>query len=87
MFKFAAVPVMLVPTRVVGVPRFGDISVGLLANTAAPVPVSSDNAPLRPAELVSRSCLAALTAWLLASIFWMASMILSASETVPVAAV
>ena len=37
----AAVPVMFVPTRVDGVPRFGVTSVGLVANTKAPEPVSS----------------------------------------------
>jgi hypothetical protein len=37
----AAVPVMLVPTRVEGVPKFGETSIGELAKTRAPVPVSS----------------------------------------------
>ena len=37
----AAVPVMLVPTRVDGVPKFGVVSVGEVLKTATPVPVSS----------------------------------------------
>lgn len=37
----AAVPVMFVPTKVDGVPRFGVTNVGLVAKTKAPVPVSS----------------------------------------------
>lgn len=37
----AAVPVIFVPTKADGVPKFGVTSVGLLANTFAPVPVSS----------------------------------------------
>ena len=40
-----AVPVTLVMTPDAGVPRAGVTSVGLVANTAAPEPVSSDNAP------------------------------------------
>ena len=52
-----AVPVMLVPTKVLGVPRFGVTNVGEVANTAKPVPVSSLNAPDKPAELVSVLCL------------------------------
>ena len=43
----AAVPVIFVPTSVEGVPRFGVTNVGLVANTAAPVPVSSVNAAAR----------------------------------------
>ena len=54
--KPAAVPVMFVPTKVVGVPKFGVTNVGLVANTAKPVPVSSSNAPAKPAELVSVFC-------------------------------
>ena len=46
-----AVPVMFVPTRVEGVPRFGVTRVGLVANTAAPLPVSSVSAPARLAEV------------------------------------
>lgn len=42
--KPAAVPVMFVPTKAVGVPKAGVTSVGLVANTAAPVPVSSVSA-------------------------------------------
>ena len=38
-------------------PRVGVISVGEVANTATPVPVSSLNAPASPAELVSTACL------------------------------
>jgi hypothetical protein len=37
----AAVPVIFVPTSVDGVPKFGVTSVGLVANTKEPVPVSS----------------------------------------------
>ena len=40
----AAVPVMFVPTSADGVPSAGVTNVGLVANTAAPVPVSSVNA-------------------------------------------
>lgn len=32
---------ILVPTRVVGIPRFGVVKTGLVANTNKPVPVSS----------------------------------------------
>ena len=39
-----AVPVTLVITPDAGVPSAGVTSVGLVANTAAPEPVSSDNA-------------------------------------------
>ena len=39
--KPAAVPVMFVPTNALGVPRAGVTSVGLVANTNEPVPVSS----------------------------------------------
>ena len=53
----AAVPVILVPTKVLGVPRLGVIRVGELANTASPVPVSSLKASASPAELVSVFCL------------------------------
>ena len=34
-----AVPVMLVPTKVVGVPKFGVTNVGEVSNTTFPVPV------------------------------------------------
>ena len=44
-------PVALVRTPLVGVPRRGVTSVGLVANTADPVPVSSVRAPKRLAEL------------------------------------
>ena len=84
--KPAAVPVMLVPTNVVGVPRFGVIRVGLVPNTAKPVPVSSDKAPAKPAELVSVFCLPAIdavAAAVLPSTFWMACNILSVAATVP----
>jgi hypothetical protein len=40
-----AVPVMFVPTKADGVPSAGVTRVGLVANTAAPVPVSSVKAP------------------------------------------
>jgi hypothetical protein len=49
--KPAAVPVMFVPTSADGVPSAGVTSVGLVANTAAPEPVSSVKAPARLAEL------------------------------------
>ena len=55
--KPAAVPVMLVPTKVLGVPRFGVTKTGLVANTATPVPVSSFRAPAKPDELVKVFCL------------------------------
>jgi hypothetical protein len=48
----AAVPVMFVPTSVDGVPRFGVTRVGLVAKTAAPVPVSSLNDERRFAEVI-----------------------------------
>jgi hypothetical protein len=43
----AAVPVMLVPTSAEGVPSAGVVSVGDVANTSAPVPVSSLTAAAR----------------------------------------
>jgi hypothetical protein len=43
----AAVPVIFVPTKVDGVPRFGVTKVGLVANTKAPEPVSFVTAALR----------------------------------------
>jgi hypothetical protein len=43
--KPEAVPVMFVPTSADGVPSAGVVKVGLVANTAAPVPVSSVSAP------------------------------------------
>jgi hypothetical protein len=43
-FNADAVPVMFVPTKADGVPRAGVTSVGLVANTAEPVPVSSVSA-------------------------------------------
>jgi hypothetical protein len=45
-----AVPVMFVPTKADGVPRAGVTNVGLLANTKAPDPVSSDTAEARLAD-------------------------------------
>ena len=57
MFSATAVPVMLVPTNAVGVPRSGLVNVGLVANTARPDPVSSLNAPAKPAEFVKVFCL------------------------------
>ena len=54
--KPAAVPVTFVITPDAGVPRAGVTSVGLVANTAAPVPVSSVNAAARLAlEGVARN--------------------------------
>jgi len=41
MLKLVAVPVILVPTKALGVPRAGVTRVGDVANTLAPVPVSS----------------------------------------------
>ena len=49
--RFAAVPVILVPTKADGVPRAGVTKVGEVANTAVPVPVSSDRAPNKLAEV------------------------------------
>jgi hypothetical protein len=46
-----AVPVMFVPTKADGVPKAGVTRVGLVANTADPVPVSSVNAASKFAEL------------------------------------
>ena len=48
--RLAAVPVTLVITPDAGVPRAGVTSVGLVPNTAAPDPVSSDNAVASCAE-------------------------------------
>ena len=45
MFSAVAVPVQFVSTPDVGVPSKGVTNVGLVANTADPVPVSSVNAP------------------------------------------
>jgi hypothetical protein len=47
----AAVPVMFVPTKADGVPRAGVTSVGDVANTKEPEPVSSDTAEAKFAEL------------------------------------
>ena len=47
----AAVPVMFVPTSALGVPRAGVTSVGLVANTNEPVPVSSETAASKLAEV------------------------------------
>ena len=47
--RLAAVPVMFVPTNDDGVPSAGVTSVGLVANTAEPVPVSSLSAARRAA--------------------------------------
>jgi hypothetical protein len=46
-----AVPVMFVPTKADGVPKAGVTRVGLVANTRAPVPVSSVTAASKFAEL------------------------------------
>ena len=48
--KPEAVPVMFVPTKADGVPRAGVTKVGLLANTTAPDPVSSDTAEAKLAD-------------------------------------
>lgn len=45
-----AVPVMFVPTKADGVPKAGVTKVGLLANTKAPDPVSSDTAEAKLAD-------------------------------------
>ena len=47
----AAVPVMFVPTKALGVPNAGVTNVGLFANTFAPVPVSSVRAAAKLAEV------------------------------------
>mgnify|MGYP003352665632 CR=1 FL=1 len=47
MLRAAAVPVILVPTRTVGVSRFGDVRVGLEARTKVPVPVPVYSALVR----------------------------------------
>ena len=41
--KEAAVPVMFVPTKALGVPKAGDTKVGLVASTTLPVPVDPVN--------------------------------------------
>ena len=46
----AAVPVIFVPTNALGVPNAGVTRVGLVANTAAPLPVSSVRAAARFAD-------------------------------------
>jgi hypothetical protein len=48
--KPEAVPVMLVPTNVEGVPRFGVVNVGEVANTTLPLPVVAvmPSAPVPP---------------------------------------
>ena len=51
MLNAVAVPVMFVPTRAVGVPSAGVTSVGEVANTKAPVPVSSVTAAASCAEV------------------------------------
>lgn len=53
-----AVPVMFVPTNAEGVPSAGVTNVGLVANTAEPVPVSSVKAPAKLAELNEPSTVA-----------------------------
>ena len=50
--RFAAVPVRFVATPLIGVPSAGVTSVGLVANTSAPLPVSSEITPAR-AELIA----------------------------------
>ena len=39
-----------------GVPKFGVVKTGFVANTANPVPVSSDNTPANSAEVVAANC-------------------------------
>ena len=56
-----AVPVMFVPTKAEGVPSAGVTNVGLVANTAAPVPVSSVNAASNWADVNEPSEVAAPT--------------------------
>ena len=51
--KFAAVPLMLVPTNAEGVPNAGVTKVGLVPKTNAPLPVSSDITPASCAEVVA----------------------------------
>ena len=51
--KPAAVPVMFVPTKAVGVPRAGVTSVGLVAKTTAPVPV--EVVPPVPPEVTGKA--------------------------------
>ena len=55
--KLAAVPLALVATSAEGVPRAGVTSVGLLANTNAPLPVSSDITPANSEEVVAANTL------------------------------
>jgi hypothetical protein len=50
-----AVPVMFVPTKVEGVPKFGVTKVGELENTKEPVPVSSEITEASSLELVEAS--------------------------------
>jgi phosphoglycerate dehydrogenase-like enzyme len=52
-----AVIATLLTLVAVATPMVGVVNVGDVANTARPVPVSSDNAPAKPAELVSVFCL------------------------------
>lgn len=54
--KPEAVPVALVATNAEGVPRAGVTSVGELANTSAPLPVSSLITPASCAEVVAANC-------------------------------
>ena len=54
--KPAAVPVMLVPINVEGVPKFGVTSVGDVPKTNEPVPVSSDITPNNCKDVVDANC-------------------------------
>ena len=47
-FKLAAVPVILVPTKAEGVPKAGVTSVGEVDNTTPPVPVEAAVDPVPP---------------------------------------
>ena len=49
-------PVALVSVPDVGVPRIGLTNVGVLANTNAPVPVSSEITPANWADVVAANC-------------------------------
>jgi hypothetical protein len=47
-FNPAALPVIFVPTKAVGVPKLGDTKVGAFANTTPPVPVEAEVVPVPP---------------------------------------
>jgi len=62
--------VKAVPTPAVIVPKVGVTKVGDVANTATPVPVSSDNAAKSPAELSSSASYKASSS---AAVSWVAA--------------